>query len=334
MSPTETPPPADQVEPLSTRAWRRFVALGDSFTEGLMDPDPSAPDRYVGWADRLADRLAQRNAADGLDFGYANLAVRGLRLDEVIATQLDAALELTPDLVSLCAGGNDYLRWSVDQDVIADELEDAVVRIRETGADVLLVTAPDISRMPVVRAITHRMAVYTANVWGIAQRNDAFVADIWSLRALRDPALWAEDRIHFTPEGHRRIAAAAAWTLGVDPGESEDWLTPLEPALRLTRLGSVAANRAWAAEHLAPWIGRHLRGQRSGDGVLPKRPVLEPIDAVEVLEALEATGTLDAAGALDATGTLAQSPLEATEAADASREAAAAPAEEPPRASA
>ena len=159
----EHPTPEAAREPLTTRSWQRFVALGDSFTEGLMDPDPNDRDRYVGWADRLAARLAERNADAGVDFGYANLAVRGLRLDEVLSTQLDAALELTPDLVSLCAGGNDYLRLSVDQDEIADELEDATIRIRETGADVLLATAPDISRMPVVRAITHRMAVFTAN---------------------------------------------------------------------------------------------------------------------------------------------------------------------------
>ena len=183
-----------------------------------MDPDPADADRYLGWADRLADRLSERNAAEGLGFGYANLAIRGRRLAEVVSIQLGAALELTPDLVSLCAGGNDYLRLSVDQDGIADILEEATARIRETGADVLLVTAPDTSRLPLVRAMTHRMAVFTANVWGIAQRQGAHVLDIWSLRALRDPALWAEDRIHFTPEGHRRIAAAAAWTLGVGPG--------------------------------------------------------------------------------------------------------------------
>lgn len=263
--------------PTSPRRWQRLVAIGDSFTEGLMDPDPTEPDRFIGWADRLAARLAERNAAEGVAFGYANLAIRGRRIAEVIDTQLDPALDLTPDLVCVCAGGNDYLRWSVDQDEIADLLEAAVERIRATGADVLIVTAPDVSHQPAVWTINPRMAVFTANAWGIAQRHGAYVVDIWSLRGLRDPAMWAQDRIHFTPAGHRLIAAQAAWALGVSPADEASWAREYQPAGKLNRLETLAAHRAWATEHLAPWIGRHLRGRSSADGIAPKRPVLEPV---------------------------------------------------------
>jgi len=48
-----------------------FVAIGDSFTEGLHDPDPAGG--YLGWADRVAGTLSERRSG----FRYANLAIRG-----------------------------------------------------------------------------------------------------------------------------------------------------------------------------------------------------------------------------------------------------------------
>ena len=50
-------------------AFLRYVAIGDSTTEGLEDPYPDGSG-YRGWADRLAERMAQ--ASPGLL--YANLA--------------------------------------------------------------------------------------------------------------------------------------------------------------------------------------------------------------------------------------------------------------------
>ena len=113
------------------RVWTRYVAVGDSFTEGMSDPDPEIPDRYVGWADRLAVDLARYASDAGHQFGYANLAVRGRLLADIVGPQLDAALALEPDLVSIVGGGNDILRPSADVDALAGKLEDAVVRIRD-----------------------------------------------------------------------------------------------------------------------------------------------------------------------------------------------------------
>ncbi|MGL5861732.1 MAG: SGNH/GDSL hydrolase family protein, partial [Phycicoccus sp.] len=123
--------------------WSRYVAIGDSFTEGLCDPDPDDPARYVGWADRLAAHLDSAAEAEHLPFAYANLAVRGRTLTDVVGPQLDAALALGPDLVSMVGGGNDLLRPRVDLDGLADRLEQAVARIRRAGADVLLATPTD-----------------------------------------------------------------------------------------------------------------------------------------------------------------------------------------------
>ena len=80
--------------------FHRYVALGDSFTEGVGDPDPGRPNGVRGWADRAADVLATQTD----DFGYANLAIRGRKLQAVLAEQIQPALALEPDLVTIYAG--------------------------------------------------------------------------------------------------------------------------------------------------------------------------------------------------------------------------------------
>jgi len=127
------------------QAFTRYVAIGDSFTEGMSDADPERPDRYVGWADRLAAHLARlateqgkedqqsRQSQQDPDFGYANLAVRGRLLANIVGPQLEHAISLEPDLVSIVGGGNDILRPRADIDALAARLEDAVSRLRACG---------------------------------------------------------------------------------------------------------------------------------------------------------------------------------------------------------
>ena len=87
-------------------------------------------------------------APAGVDFGYANLAVRGRKLADVVGPQLEDALSLQPDLVSIVGGGNDILRPKADLDGLAARLEAAVARIRATGADVLMATPVDPADAP------------------------------------------------------------------------------------------------------------------------------------------------------------------------------------------
>ena len=92
--------------------FHRYVAIGDSFTEGVGDPDPERPNGLRGWADRVAEVLAAATP----DFGYANLAVRGRKLPAILAEQVEPAVALSPDLVTIHGGGNDVLRPRVDLD--------------------------------------------------------------------------------------------------------------------------------------------------------------------------------------------------------------------------
>lgn len=255
------------------RAWTRYVALGDSFTEGMSDAHPTEPDRYVGWADRLASLLS----AHDQDFGYANLAVRGRMLADVVGAQVDAALDLRPDLVSVVGGGNDILRPRADIDDLAGRLDTAVARLRASGADVLLATPTDPSDAPVIRRTRGRAAIYTAHLWTIAQRHGCYLLHQWAFDFLKDWRMWAPDRIHMTTEGHRRVALAAYQALGHSPEEA-DWDLPLPPLAAPGRLQTVRGNAQWAREYAAPWVQRRLQGRSSGDHVTPKRPGLAPAD--------------------------------------------------------
>jgi len=265
------------VTAVNRRVWTRYVAIGDSFTEGMSDPDPTRPDAYVGWADRLAHHLDAIAEREHLPFGYANLAVRGRKLDDVVGPQLDDAMTMQPDLVSMVGGGNDLLRPQVDLDGLASRLEEAVVRIRHGGADVLLATPTDTRDAGLFKPLRGRHAVHTAILFTIAQRHGCFVLNLWGLAALRDWRMWAEDRIHLTTEGHRRVAQAALVALGLEP-DDDAWDDPLAPLPPLPRTEQLRADAAWIREHVYPWATRRLRRRSSGDLRVPKRPGLAPLD--------------------------------------------------------
>ena len=261
------------------RVWTRYVAVGDSFTEGLVDVDPDRDGAFVGWADRLAAHLAGVAAGAGQELGYANLAVRGRLLGDIVGPQLDAALDMAPDLVSIVGGGNDIMRPSVDLSALADQLEEAVARIRATGADVLLATPTDPRDAGLFKALRPRHAVHAANVFTLAARHGAFVLNLWGSDWLRDWRMWGADRIHPTTEAHRRIALAALMTLGhpLPAGTSPDWAVPLPPAPSATRREELREHGEWVREHAGPWVQRRLHGHSSGDTLSAKRPTLTPV---------------------------------------------------------
>ena len=263
-------PPQDASRPL----WQRYVAIGDSFTEGVGDPDPSRPGGLRGWADRVAEVLADRDTGGDPTFGYANLAVRGRKLGPVLDEQLDAALALEPDLVTSYAGANDILRPTVDLDALATAYDDAVARLSATGATVVLFTAFDPSGSAVYRPLRGRFALYNEAVREIADRHGTLVVDFWRLREYREWGLWDADRMHLGPAGHQRMASAVLDVLGVEHHLEE---LPPTPHPDLTGRELRARNLQWARTYALPWVHRRVTGRSSGDGVTAKRPVLGPV---------------------------------------------------------
>jgi lysophospholipase L1-like esterase len=250
--------------------WTRYVAIGDSSTEGLDDPDGDGG--YRGWADRLAQHLAD---AQG-EIEYANLAVRGRCAGEVRAEQLDRALALEPDLATVVAGMNDLLRPGFDAWRVAAEVEAMHRALIGAGATVVTVTMPDLSRVaPIARPLRTRVVRLNAALRAAAGRSGAVLVDLAANPVASDPRLWSEDRLHGNPLGHERTAAALAAALGLPDGDG--WDTPLPPTTRLGRRETAAAEVAWWREHLGPWVLRRALGRSSGDGRGPKRPEPVPV---------------------------------------------------------
>ena len=260
---------------------RRFVALGDSFTEGLHD-DLGPDGRHRGWADRVAEALARDlSAPDAVGLQYANLAVRGRLLDEVVAEQVPLARSLDADLVSFHAGGNDVLRPNVALEDLVRRYEQAVAQLRADGVEVVLFTvlerAGGTGRL--ADRLARRFAVFNAGVRRTAQRHGARIADVGGVPALQDRRMWHEDRLHLAAEGHRRVAAAVLEVLDIDDpallgGERGWWRVPLDAEPPAPRRHTVAGEVRWVRRHLLPWVGRRLRGVSSGDQVACKRPEL------------------------------------------------------------
>jgi lysophospholipase L1-like esterase len=250
--------------------FHRYVAIGDSFTEGVGDPDPDRPNGLRGWADRVAEVLA--GVTDG--FGYANLAIRGRKLRPILEEQLEPALAMEPDLVTSYAGANDILRPRVDIDALATAYDEAVGRLVATGATVVLFTAFDPGGSAIYRPMRGRFALYTEAVREIAEHHDTLLVDFWRMREYRDFGYWDTDRMHLGPAGHQRMAMAVLDCLGVTH-ELERLPPTTHPELTGRELR--AHNIEWARTHAAPWVHRRLTGRSSGDGISPKRPELGPI---------------------------------------------------------
>lgn len=249
---------------VSQHPWHRFVALGDSFTEGVGDDEPKSPGGLRGWADRVAEVLNE--GVD--DFAYANLAIRGRLLQQIVDEQIEPAIAMQPDLVSLCAGGNDLLRPGSDPDDLARILDEAVGRLATTGATIVLFTGID-TGASVFRLIRGKVAIYNMNIYRIARKYDAVVVDQWALDFPKDPQMWAEDRLHFNSIGHHNVAIEVLRSLNVKNDLRIDVPDPLpHRPWREAR----AEDLVWAKDYLLPWVLRRLRHESSGDGRVPKRP--------------------------------------------------------------
>ena len=250
--------------------FHRYVALGDSFTEGVGDPDPARPNGLRGWADRVAEVLAQQTD----DFGYANLAIRGRKLGAIVAEQVDTAVALKPDLVTIHGGGNDVLRPRVDIDALARTYDGAIARLSATGARVVMFTIFDPGAGGIYGPMRGRMAIFNEWVREIADRHGATVVDMWRMRDIEIAGVMDTDRMHLNSSGHTHMAHAVLEAIGVEHGLDPVTVGPLPV---LGRRETWAANAQWTREFLVPWVHRRLTGRSSSDTVTPKHPALSSV---------------------------------------------------------
>ncbi|MEV5539801.1 SGNH/GDSL hydrolase family protein [Saccharopolyspora shandongensis] len=255
-----------------TPRFSRFVALGDSQTEGLNDGDDARG--YRGWADRLAEQLAVVNP----NLLYANLAVRGRLAHEVRAEQLSPALAQSPDLVTVMAGVNDLIRPGSDAAAVSGHIEHMLGSLADTGATVVTFTYPDPGRrLPAGRLLTARTRDFNARIRAAAQRHGVVIADLSAHDVTSDPRLWSGDRLHLNALGHTRLAAAVVHALEL-PGSDAAWSEALPARQELPAWRVAEEELRWVAGFVGPWLARRMLGRSSGDGRKAKRPTLGPVD--------------------------------------------------------
>ncbi|MFH8376750.1 SGNH/GDSL hydrolase family protein [Streptomyces cyaneofuscatus] len=238
-------------------SYTSLVAVGDSFTEGMSDLLPDGT--YRGWADVLASRLASRSPG----FRYANLAVRGKLISQIVDEQVGAAAAMQADVVTLVGGLNDTLRPKCDMGMVRGRLEEAVERLAPSCKQLVLMRSPG-RNGPVFDRFRPRMEALFALIDDLAGRHGASVVDLYSAPSLSDPRMWDADRLHLAAEGHRRVAEAVWQTLGLPP--EFDWQAPVPASLPPRWANRRADDIRFARRHLGPWIGRRLTGRSSGDG--------------------------------------------------------------------
>ncbi|AWK09297.1 GDSL family lipase [Streptomyces spongiicola] len=251
-------------------SYTSLVAVGDSFTEGMSDLLPDGT--YRGWADLLAARLATRSPG----FRYANLAVRGKLIGQIVEEQVGLAAAMRADVVTMVGGLNDALRPRCDLGRVRDRLEEAVERLAPSCRRLVLMRSPG-RQGPVMERFRPRMEALFEHIDGLAARHGALVVDLYGAEALGDRRMWDVDRLHLTADGHRRVAEAVWQGLGL--AAEDDWRSPLPPPVPPGWTARRTADVRFARQHLVPWIGRRLTGRSSGDGLRPKRPELLEWDA-------------------------------------------------------
>ncbi len=238
----------------------RYVAIGDSFTEGVGDELPDGTVR--GWADLVAQGWA---TSSGAPISYANLAIRGKLIWPIVREQLEPALALRPTHLSFNGGGNDILRPRTTVSHVTDAFAHVLRRCDEEGVTLILLSGANPSaQLPLRRLIQRRGdELSDAVVARVAGRDDVVRALNWPDRELARPPYWSQDRLHMNTRGHHRVAARVLAALGQDAPE-EWWSLPETHAADHLR------GAAYYRAHVGPWVQRRLTGRSSGDGRRPK----------------------------------------------------------------
>ncbi|MFD6920913.1 SGNH/GDSL hydrolase family protein [Streptomyces sp. NPDC059944] len=228
----------------------RFVALGDSLTEGVGDP---VGDRWRGWAALLARGLAPVDAA----VEFTNLALSGAQSRDVLERQTPEALALRPDVVSVVIGVNDTLRCTFDIHSVAERLDTVYAAFRARDTLVMTACLPDPGSMlglpgALARPLARRQRAVNTVVHALSERHGALHLHAAEEEWLTDRAMWSADRLHPGERGHRQLAlrfhallAARGIATGVAPAAEPEFAAP-------TR----SASLWWLATAGTGWVAR------------------------------------------------------------------------------
>ncbi len=252
-----------------TKKIRSYVALGDSLSEGLGDFGFEDNRVHAGWTDRLATLLAKEATFHGHEFHYANVAIRGAKIADIMGVQLERALALKPDLVTVMAGQNDLLSSAENMPKLEAQFRDGIQKLKDSGCTVIVSNTINPIHLMVFRPLARLATTMTAMIERVANQLQVEVHDVHRIESLADVAYWAEDMVHFSGPGHIKVANEAAALLKLSFRLSE--LDDCE--ISAPARGIVGTTR-WLVVHVVPFFWRRIRRVSSGDGLEPKLPVL------------------------------------------------------------
>ncbi len=191
---------------------------------------------------------------------------------------MPTALAMKPDLASAFVGTNDAIQPRFDAEQVGADLRELWGALRTSGATVVSLTLPDLSEViPFARHLSARVAELNRVTREAARATGVILVDLAEHPMATDPRIWHTDRLHANAIGHERIASALAAALGI-PGVRETWNEPLPPRPAHSLAERARMEALWVRDYLGPWIARRLTGRSSGDGIVPKRPRLAPVE--------------------------------------------------------
>ncbi|MGW2931075.1 SGNH/GDSL hydrolase family protein [Streptomyces sp. NPDC001156] len=225
----------------------RFVALGDSLTEGVGDP---VGDTWRGWAALLAGGLAPMTTPAE----FTNLSFSGAQTRDLLERQTPQALEMRPDVASVLIGVNDTLRYTFDIHAVAARLDKVYAAFRAQNTVLLTACLPDpgsMLRLPgaLARPLARRQRAVNTVVHALSERYGAVHLHAEGGAWISDRAMWSADRLHPGERGHRQLArrfhallAEAGVATGAAPAAEPEFPPPTRSA---SLLWLATAGTAW-----------------------------------------------------------------------------------------
>lgn len=237
-----------------------LVMLGDSSAAGYGATKPrQAPGALL--ATGLAARLHR-------SVQLRNLAVVGAT-SAMLAPQVEAAVQLRPDIAVILVGGNDVTH-RISPTVAVPHLVRAVRTLRAAGAQVVVGTCPDLGTIrpirPPLRWLARRWSrqMAAAQTVAVVEAGGATVSlgDLLGPRFAADPRMFSGDGFHPSVDGYAAAAAAILPTvvavLSDEPGPA---LVHDEGVRSLARAAAEAAETAGTEV-----TGARVAGREHGPG--------------------------------------------------------------------
>ena len=233
-----------------------------------------------GWTDRLAHLLATDAAERGDNFEYANIAIRGSKLEHIMEDQLEHALVLRPDLVTILAGSNNFF-CNADTVIRLERIfRSGLQRLKIAGIHVVVANTINPCHLRFFDPVRPNAERMSRMIERVAGELGFDVIDVYGMSELEHLEFWHQDMVHFSEIGHTQIANAAAAILST---HARYTTRDYKPSFATDR--PLAETVTWFLRDVVPFIERRLRRTSSGVGIAAKLPALVPLSLVPEVEA-------------------------------------------------